>query len=45
MASNDLCGHMSWHTGVKEFKCDLCDKEFRYKQHLVRHRRSNHACA
>ena len=39
MASNDLRGHMSWHTGVKEFKCELCLKEFRYKNELVKHTR------
>ena len=42
MATNDLRGHMSWHTGIKEYKCTICVKEFRYKHAFVKHNRTFH---
>jgi uncharacterized Zn-finger protein len=39
--SYSLRGHMNTiHTGVKEFKCDWCGKEYGYKHHLKQHKKS-----
>ncbi|KAK2159721.1 hypothetical protein LSH36_147g01002 [Paralvinella palmiformis] len=33
-----LSGHMSWHTGTK-LPCPVCQKQFRYKVDLLKHRK------
>lgn len=36
-ATSNLRGHLVHHTGIKEFVCTICKKEFQYKQALKRH--------
>jgi uncharacterized Zn-finger protein len=36
-ATSHLQGHLSIHTGVKEFSCTLCEKEYAYKYQLKKH--------
>ena len=43
MNKDMLEGHVFIHTGVKEFKCDLCEKEFQYKKSLKSHQKEKHA--
>lgn len=38
-SSNYLISHMRLHSGVKPFKCDLCDMSFRFMQNLRAHRK------
>ena len=35
--TNNLRGHLVKHTGIKEFICSLCGKEYAYKQCLKEH--------
>lgn len=34
--------HMLGHSGLRPFKCDLCDKDFTRNAHLKRHKQINH---
>jgi len=34
--------HMLGHSGLRPFKCDLCDKDFTRNAHLKRHKHINH---
>ena len=35
----ELRGHMANRHGMpKDFKCDICDREFAYKRQLVKHK-------
>ena len=40
--SYNLRVHMTKHTGVKNFACDLCDKSFVAKRTLIQHKEKNH---
>ncbi|KAK2159719.1 hypothetical protein LSH36_147g01001 [Paralvinella palmiformis] len=42
-STSHLKGHMSKHTGVKEFICRLCSKEYAYKYQLKKHLSDVHA--
>ena len=37
LSSNHLRGHLVDHTGVKEFRCSNCGREFRHAQNLKNH--------
>ena len=41
--SYNLKVHMTKHTGVKNFACDLCDKSFVAKRTLIQHKEKNHS--
>ena len=41
-STGNLRGHLAVHTGLREFKCVDCKKEFAYKTHLTVHRRKYH---
>ena len=34
---SNMMNHLKIHTGVKAFKCDLCDKKFADKSNMKRH--------
>ncbi|XP_039762855.1 zinc finger protein 808-like isoform X3 [Pararge aegeria] len=36
-SASDLRSHMPYHSGQKQFKCDICDKRFALKVNLVTH--------
>ena len=40
---NDLTGHISSHTGQRDFRCHICDKEYGHKSHLRRHIKLKHS--
>ena len=39
LSSNHLRGHLVDHTGVKEFRCSNCGREFRHAQDLKYHQK------
>lgn len=41
-ATNTLQGHLVLHTGVKQFKCNLCSAEYAYKYSLICHLATAH---
>ena len=41
--STYLRGHLVTYTGVMEFRCKLCEREFRYARQLRRHVEVQHA--
>ena len=38
----NLQGHLVHHTGVRQFRCDQCWREFRYAQELKKQKVKNH---
>ena len=42
MSSTTLRGHMANHTGIKEYKCTLCLKEFGHKYSFRKHMEAMH---
>ena len=40
--SNAMKSHLFFHTGIKEFKCRLCDLEFRLHTTMLKHHRKKH---
>ncbi|KAK2156053.1 hypothetical protein LSH36_223g04040 [Paralvinella palmiformis] len=41
-STGNLRGHLAVHTGQKEFRCHVCDKEFAYKSTLLKHVKTTH---
>ena len=39
--SSNLIRHTRTHTGVKPYKCDMCDKTFAQSSHLIKHTRTH----
>ncbi|KAK2156054.1 hypothetical protein LSH36_223g04009 [Paralvinella palmiformis] len=41
-STGNLQGHLSVHTGRKEYTCSICNKDFAYKSNLKTHLRHTH---
>ena len=38
-----LNGHSAVHTGIKAYKCDICERKFAFQTNLCRHKREDHS--
>lgn len=42
ITSSDLSRHLSTHTGIKNYQCDVCNKAFTRNRDMVMHKRKIH---